>query len=172
MANRSEKHPEIVTRSELPLNAEPPLELLRRSFITPTELFYVRNHGSIPELDTNEYRLAVNGMVQQEVPLSIDEIRENFSKGTVTATLQCAGNRRQGLMEVASIPGEEPWSAGAIGNAQWSGAPLREVLQTAGVKPEVQHAAFTGSDEIEMEGQRFGGSIPIEKAMNPEVLLA
>ena len=174
MGTHSEKHPEIVTRSELPLNAEPPLELLRQSFITPTKLFYVRNHGSIPEPDTNEYRLAVTGMVQQELRLSIDEIRENFSKGTVTATLQCAGNRRQGLMEVASIPGEEPWSAGAIGNAQWSGAPLWEVLQAAGVKPEVQHVAFTGLDEIEMESQRFGfgGSIPIGKAMNPEVLLA
>jgi DMSO/TMAO reductase YedYZ molybdopterin-dependent catalytic subunit len=84
MANRSEKHPEIITRSGVPLNAEPPLELLRRSFITPTELFYVRNHGSIPELDTNEYRLAVTGMVQQELHLSVDEIHENFSKGTVT----------------------------------------------------------------------------------------
>jgi sulfite oxidase len=152
MANRSEKYPEIIPRSELPLNAEPPLELLRRSFMTPTKLFYVRNHGSLPELDTNEYRLAVTGMVQQELPLSIDEIRENFSKGTVIATVQCAGNRHQGLMEVASIPGEEPWSAGAIGNAQWSGAPLREFLQAAGVKPEVQHAAVAGSGEIEMEG--------------------
>ena len=84
MGTHSEKDPEIVTRSGLPLNAEPPLELLRRSFITRTELFYVRNHGSIPELDTNEYRLAVTGMVQQELHLSVDEIHENFSKGTVT----------------------------------------------------------------------------------------
>ena len=84
MANRSGKHPEIITRSGLPLNAEPPLELLRRSFITPTKLFYVRNHGSIPEPDTNEYRLAVTGMVQHELRLAVDEIRENFSKGTVT----------------------------------------------------------------------------------------
>jgi len=84
MANRSEKHPEIVTRSGVPLNADPPLELLRPSFITPTKLFYVRNHGSIPELDTNGYRLAVTGMVQQELRLSADEIHENFSKGTVT----------------------------------------------------------------------------------------
>jgi len=77
-------------------------------------------------------------------------------------------------MEVAPIPGEEPWSAGAIGNAEWSGALLTEVLQAAGVYPEVRHVAFTGLDEIEMGDQSFGfgGSIPVEKAMSPEVLLA
>lgn len=174
MTNHATKHPEIITRSEQPLNVEPPIELLRQNFITPTELFYIRNHGSIPELDTDQYRLSIAGMVQRELRLSFEEIRENFSKSSVTATLQCAGNRRQGLMEVSPIPGEEPWSAGAIGNAQWSGAPLKEVLQAAGVEREAQHVAFTGSDEIEMEDQKFGfgGSIPIEKAMNPEVLLA
>jgi sulfite oxidase len=90
------------------------------------------------------------------------------------ATLQCAGNRRQDLMEVAPIPGEVPWSAGAIGTAEWSGAPLREVLQAAGVDPGALHAAFTGLDKIEMDDQTFGfgGSIPIEKATSPEVVLA
>ncbi len=77
-------------------------------------------------------------------------------------------------MEVAPVPGEVPWSAGAIGNAQWSGAPLREVLEAAGAGLEVRHVAFGGMDEIEMEDQRFGfgGSIPIEKAISPEVMLA
>jgi sulfite oxidase len=174
MVTHSEKHPGMITHLEQPLNVEPLLELLRRSFTTPTKLFYVRNHGSIPEPDTNEYRLSITGMVQQELCLSMDEIRQSFSKSTITATLECAGNRRQGLMEVASIPGEEPWSAGAISNAQWSGAPLQEVLRAAGVEPEAQHAAFSGLDQIEMEDQKFGfgGSIPIAKAMSPEVLLA
>ena len=174
MANHSEKHTEMIIRSEQPLNAEAPLDLLPRNFITPTELFYIRNHGSMPEVDTERYRLSVTGMVQQQMRLSLNEIRQNFSKSTVTATLQCAGNRRQDLMEVAPIPGEEPWSAGAIGNAEWSGALLTEVLQAAGVYPEVRHVAFTGLDEIEMGDQSFGfgGSIPVEKAMSPEVLLA
>ena len=174
MASSSEKHPQIITRTEEPLNVEPPMELLHRNFTTPTELFFVRNHGSLPEIDTDRYRLSVTGMVQQQLDLPLDEIHENFSKSTVTATLQCAGNRRQDLMEVAPVPGEVPWSAGAIGNAQWSGAPLREVLQTAGVYPEARHAAFSGLDGIEMDDQRFGfgGSIPIGKAMSPEVVLA
>jgi len=59
-------------------------------------------------------------------------------------------------------------------SAMRSGVPLREVLQSAGVDLEVQHAAFSGLDKIEVEDQRFGlgGSVPIQKAMSPEVLLA
>ena len=174
MTNPPSKHPEMITRTQQPLNAESPPQLLRRSFTTPTELFFVRNHGSIPEIDAGRYRLSVTGMVQQQLHLSLRAIRENFSKNIVTVTLQCAGNRRQDLMEVAPVPGEVPWSAGAIGNAQWGGAPLREVLLAAGVGPEASHAAFTGLDEIEMKYQRFGfgGSVPIAKAMGPEVVLA
>jgi sulfite oxidase len=169
-----DKHPETIIRSRQPFNAEPPLNLLRQNFTTPTKLFFARNHGSIPEIDPDQYHLSVTGMVQRELRLSLEEIRNDFSRSTVTATLQCAGNRRDELMEVAPVPGEVPWSAGAIGNAKWSGVPLQEVLQTAGVDPKARHAAFTGLDEVEMEADKFGfgGSIPIEKAMSLEVVLA
>jgi sulfite oxidase len=174
MTKHPSKHPEMITRTEQPLNVESPPKLLRQSITTPAKLFFVRNHGSIPKIDATGYRLSVGGMVQRQLHLSLQEIRENFSKSAVTVTLQCAGNRRQDLMEVAPVPGEVPWSAGAIGNAQWSGAPLREVLEAAGAGPEVRHVAFGGMDEIEMEDQwfGFGGSIPIEKAISPEVMLA
>jgi Oxidoreductase molybdopterin binding domain len=87
--------------------------------------------------------------------------------------VQCAGNRRQGLMEAYPIPGEMPWGAGAIGNARWTGVPLREVLLAAGVEEGARHVAFAGLDEIE-EGwsPNYGSSIPVEKGMGPEVLLA
>ena len=112
MTNPPSKHPEMITRTEQPLNAESPPQLLRRSFTTPTELFFVRNHGSIPEIDAGRYRLSVTGMVQQQLHLSLRAIRENFSKSIVTATLQCAGNRRQDLMEVAPVPGKCPGARG------------------------------------------------------------
>ena len=112
------KHQEMITRTEQPLNVESPPNLLRQSFTTPAKLFFVRNHGSVPKIDAARHRLSVGGMVQRQLHLSLQEISENFSKSAVTATLQCAGNRRQDLMEVAPVPGEVPWSAGAIGNAQ------------------------------------------------------
>ena len=168
------KHPEIIVRDQQPFNAEPPLKLLRQNFITPRALFYVRNHGSVPEVDPARYRLTVSGLVERPLELSLEDIQNKFPKKSLLATLQCAGNRRDELMEVSPIPGEHPWNAGALGNGKWSGVPLRDILQAAGTKEEVRHVAFAGLDEVEEEGQKFnfGGSIPVEKAMYPEVLLA
>ncbi len=103
----------------------------------------------------------------------MDDLR-GFGRKKVVAVLECAGNRRDGLMEVAPIPGETPWGAGAVGNARWAGVPLREVLLEAGVGEGARHAAFSGLDEVEGEDGTFnyGGSIPLQKALSPEVLLA
>jgi sulfite oxidase len=163
----------MIVQDQQPFNAESPLEPLRQSFVTPKELFYVRNHGTVPEVDPASYRLAVSGMVERPLELSLEEIRNGFSKETVTATVQCAGNRRQGLMEARQIPGETPWGAGALGNARWSGVPLREVLRAAGVGEEARHVVFGGLDEIE-DGwsPNYGSSIPLHKGTSPEVLLA
>jgi sulfite oxidase len=92
----------------------------------------------------------------------------------VTAALTCAGNRRSELAAIAPIPGQQPWGAGAVGNAVWGGFRLRDVLQAAGLAADTGHVAFTGLDEVGEEGEllEFGGSIPLEKALQPNVLLA
>jgi len=170
---KPDKHPETIVQAEQPFNVEPPLNLLRESFVTPKELFYVRNHGSLPEVDPDNYRLTVSGLVEQALELSLQQIKNEFPKETVMVALNCAGNRREDLMKVVPIPGEIPWYAGAIGNAWWGGVPLREILQAAGVKEEARHVAFEGLDEVEEgESPNFGGSIPLKKAMSPDVLLA
>lgn len=174
MPDYATKHQAMITHADYPYNTEPPMGLLRQNFTTPTGLFFVRNHGSMPNIDADRYRLSITGMTQQPLQFSLDDIRHNFSKRAVTATLQCAGNRRDELVEVAPILDELPWSAEAIGNAVWSGASLRDVLLEAGVKPEAEHVAFNSLDEVELEEQKFGfgGSVPIEKALSEEVLLA
>ncbi len=167
------KHPSTVVHDGQPFNAELPLVVLRRDFLTPGEFFFSRNHGSIPRVDPEGYRLAVGGLVDRPLSLSMEELR-GLPRREVTAVLQCAGNRRDGLMEVAEIPWETPWGAGAIGNARWAGVSLREVLSAAGVGNGARQAAFSGLDEVEGEDGSFnyGGSIPLEKALGPEVLLA
>src|SRR5205823_2142312 len=120
-----DKDPNLIIHTTHPTNAEPPLEKLQENFITPYEEFYIRNHGEIPEIDAKKFRLQVNGMVERELILSLDDLKNNFQKRTVMATLQCAGNRRTGLLAVAPVPGEVPWREGAIGNATWSGVPLK-----------------------------------------------
>lgn len=164
----------LIVHTENPLNAEPPLDRLRAQFITPHALFYVRNHGNIPQVDASAYRLSVGGNVERPLELTLDRIMNDFPKRTVMATLQCAGNRRDQLLDVAPIPGEVPWAAGALGNAFWSGVALKEVLNAAGVQLGAQYVAFTGLDEVTREDKNvgFGGSIPLDKALSAETLLA
>src|SRR6266699_5981739 len=116
----------LIVHQEHPFNAEPPGGLLRQSFLTPQEHFYVRTHCSIPAVDPTSYRLLLTGMVQRKRELSLDELRSMSPVHTVTATFECAGNRRDELMAVKPIPGEVPCRADVIGTAKWHGVPLRE----------------------------------------------
>ena len=164
----------LIVRTEQPLNAETPLGLLCRSHVTPTGLFFIRNHGAVPAVDLDGYRLAVDGDVREPLVLSPAELRARFPRVCVTATIACAGNRRSELSRLAPVPEAVEWGPGAIGNAAWAGARLADVLAAAGIGAEARHVAFTGLDLPTVEGraQSFGGSIPIEKALAPEVLLA
>ena len=92
----------------------------------------------------------------------------------MTATLQCAGNRRAGLIAIRDIPGESPWGPGATGTATWTGVALADVLALAGPRRDAAHVGFEGADFCPeaRPAQRFGGSIPLDKARRPEVLLA
>jgi sulfite oxidase len=167
----------LLVRQGEPFNGGPEAGRLLGSFITPNELFFVRNHGGVPEVDPASYRLAVDGLVERPLSLSLEDLRR-LPRASVTATLQCAGNRRLEMMAWQPIKNELPWGTEAVSNAEWSGVPLREVLAAAGVDPEkrpsARHAAFTGLDETERHGHHFnfGGSIPLAKAAHPEVLLA
>ena len=142
--------------------------------MTATEAFYVRGHGAVPEIVPEAWRLHVHGLVERELDLSLVTLREAFQEREVTATLQCAGNRRVDLMAIRELPGEEPWGPGATGTATWSGVALAEVLARAGPLREAAHVGFEGADLCPeaKPAQRFGSSIPLDKACRPEVLLA
>ena len=170
---RFRKHPDVKVHKNHPYNAETPPGLLRGSFITPTESFYVRSHGDVPDVDAERYVLKVAGLVERPLELSLERIR-SLPKTEFVSTLYCAGNRRVELMERTPIPGKVAWTVGAAGNARWGGVLLRDVLREAGVKSESRHAAFTGLD-LDVESGTdapFGGSVPIGKATSDDVLLA
>jgi sulfite oxidase len=167
------KRPEVKVKRRHPYNAETPLGLLRGSFLTPNDLFYVRSHGAVPHVDPGAYRLSICGMVDEPLTFSLEDLKSGFPRTEVVATLYCAGNRRRELMAVSSMPGKLPWDAGAAGNARWGGILLQNVLQAAGYRKKARHVAFEGLD-TDMEsgtGARYGGSIPVEKALMDDVLL-
>jgi sulfite oxidase len=172
-AKTYDKHPDLLIRQEEPLNAGPPPQRLLAAELTPNNLFFVRNHGAVPVVNAESYRLTVEGMVKKPFRISLDELRR-LPRVTVAATVQCAGNRRSEMMEVRDIPNELGWGSEAISTAEWAGVPLRDVLTATEPEAGARHVALTGLDEAERHGHRFsfGGSIPLDKAMQPEVLLA
>lgn len=170
----SEK-PGLIAHSASPFNAEPPLGRLCQSLFTAQADFYVRSHGNIPELDETTYGLHVGGLVQTQLDLSMEQLRTNFPERQVVAVMQCAGNRRADMQQVRPTSGN-PWAAGAIGNAEWTGVALADVLRAAGAENNASyHVAFEACDEVDMPGEgrfTYGASIPMTKAMSPDVLLA
>jgi len=170
--SRYGKRADLIVHEQEPFNAETGLAALAEGPVTATDAFYVRGHGAVPEIDPAAWRLRVHGAVERELDLSLETLREALREREVTATLQCAGNRRAGLIAIRDVPGEAPWDPGATGTATWTGVALGDVLALAG--PHAGHVGFEGAD-ISPEAkpaQQFGGSIPLEKARRPEVLLA
>src|SRR3954468_19937516 len=164
----------LIVHGEDPFNAETGPDALAEGPLTATDAFYVRGHGDVPAIDPGAWRLRVDGLVERELDLSLSTLREAFREREVTATLQCAGNRRAGLMAIRDIPGEAPWGPGATGTATWSGVALADVLALAGPGRDASHVGFEGADACPEAKpvQRFGGSIGLEKACRAEVLLA
>ena len=172
--SRYGKRADLIVHEEEPFNAETGLAALAEGSLTATDAFYVRGHGTVPEIDPTAWRLHVHGVVERELHLSLATLREAFRERVVTATLQCAGNRRAGLIAIRDIPGEAPWGPGATGTATWTGVALADVLALAGPLRDATHVGFNGADLCPdaKPAQRFGGSIPLDKANRREVLLA
>jgi DMSO/TMAO reductase YedYZ molybdopterin-dependent catalytic subunit len=161
-----------IVRREDPLNLEMPFEKLD-DFITPTESFYVRTHFPIPNIDKDSWRLRVEGDVERPFQISFEELADLETK-TIPATLECAGNNRNFLEP--KVKGAQ-WGLGAVGNAEWTGVPLSQLLDRAVVRPAAQEVILEGADGGKVDGPnapsgqiKFARSIPIEKAK--DVLLA
>ncbi|XP_042499409.1 sulfite oxidase isoform X1 [Macadamia integrifolia] len=175
------RHPCLKINAKEPFNAEPPRSALISSYVTPVEFFYKRNHGPIPVVDDIErYCVSIFGLIENPRELSMADIRK-LPKYNVTATLQCAGNRRTAMSNVKTVKGVG-WDVAAVGNAVWGGARLADALELVGI-PKLtaitpsggKHVEFTSVDKCKEEnGGPYKASIPLKQATSPEadVLLA
>ena len=154
-------------KTEQPFNAEAPLSTLGERWITPLESFYVRSNGAVPALNVRDFTLTVEGLVEKPLTLKVGELIERFPSVKSIATLTCAGNRRIEFAATTKKASGLPWVSGAMGNAEWAGVRLSDVLKLAGVKPGSKHVWFDGLDQVveKTETISFGGSIPLDKAM-------
>src|SRR2546429_2313042 len=156
---------------------EPPnLEMLFSaldSFVTPNERFYVRCHFPIPKINERDWRLKVEGKVARPFEVTMDDLRQMPTQ-TITVTLECAGNSRVFL--VPKVKGVQ-WELGAIGNAEWTGFALADILRRVGLKSSAREVVLEGADNGPIAEPphpagkvHFARSLPINKAMDDVVL--
>lgn len=134
------------------------------SWITPNDKFFGVGHYNWPTIDAEQWRLAVDGMVENPLSLSLADIEARPSQELVF-TLECSGNH--GL----------PFFHGGIGTAKWTGTPLAALLEEAGVLEEGIEVVFYGTDSGEVTlyeqtvTQNFARSMSLAEAMHPDNLL-
>jgi len=146
-----------------------PLEALRYD-ITPAGLHYLLLHFDIPLTDAATWRVEIGGNVDRPLSLSIDDLMARPSR-TIPVTMECAGN---GRVRMPNRIRSQPWYLEGIGTAEWTGTPLRGVLEDAGIRPDTVELVFGGADrgvqgKIE---QNYERSLTLGDASQPEVLLA
>ena len=164
----------LIIRQKEPANLETPLDQVD-SYLTPTELFYIRSHFPAPRLDLASYRLRIDGAVRNPLSLSYQQLR-GLPSQTRVATLECAGNGRVFL--VPQVPGAQ-WELGAVGNAEWTGVPLAALLERAGLEEDACEIVLEGADRgvpaeppIPPGPISYARSVPRDKALQPDVLIA
>ena len=147
--------------NELGSNREMRWEVMySRGYVVPNELFFVRNHSRTARLDAATWRLRVEGSgVEEPREFTYDEIL-GLPSVSVMRFIECAGNGRS-FFEASygnKAQGGQ-WKLGAIGVAEWTGVPLREVLDRAGLRRSAQDVMPEGLDELKVRRP-----MPIAKA--------
>ena len=165
----------LIVLNDRPVNAETPAHLLDDR-ITPAKHLFVRNNGIPPvttDVDLDGWELTFGGeSIEQEVTLSIGELKEKFEHHTYQLQLECGGNGRSEFVPPAS---GNQWSTGAVGCPEWTGVRLRDVLEHIGFNDDAVYLAYYGAD-IHASGDPnkvpISRGVPIEKALEDESLIA
>jgi DMSO/TMAO reductase YedYZ molybdopterin-dependent catalytic subunit len=163
----ADKEKKMICHSLSSLECEMPVELIQ-SWVTPVPHFFVRNHLNEPSISPEEWRLTVAGEVEKPITLNLSHLA-GMARHSITAVLECAGNGR--AFYQPQTPGS-PWGRGAVGNAHFSGARLRDILLPAGLKTTAMHVMFRGLDQASGQTPAFIRSIPIEKALDEDTVVA
>lgn len=161
----------LIRLADRPPNYETPIDAFRTA-ITGNDRFFVRYHlAEIPTMGALEkWSLSIGGdAAERTVKLRLADLRK-LPEHEITAVCQCSGNRR-GLSN-PHVAGVE-WGYGAMGNAVWRGARLKDVLAKAGVKSNAVEVWVAGMDgPVLPVTPAFHKSVPVDKAMADDVIVA
>ena len=165
----------LTVLNDRPINAETPAHLLDDD-VTPNARHFVRNNGIVPDManamELGDWSLTIDGEVDNPMTLTLDDLKSKFELVKLKLQLECGGNGRAGFNPPAS---GNQWTVGAIGNAEWTGVRMRDVLQAAGVKSSAIYTAHYGSDghlSGDTKKLPISRGVPIAKAMEEHSLIA
>ncbi|KAI6712735.1 hypothetical protein PZA11_002027 [Diplocarpon coronariae] len=151
-----------------PFNAEAPLgALYDEGFLTSPELFYVRNHGIVPQVDdasVQDWNFSIEGMVKNPVTMTIKQLIAEYEQITVPITLVCAGNRRKEQNQVRKSKGFS-WGAAGVSTALWTGFALDKLLKRAIPQRGARYVCMEGADKL--PNGYYGTSVKLNWAMDP-----
>ncbi|CAN5624294.1 sulfite oxidase [soil metagenome] len=138
--------------------------------ITPIGMHYLLTHFDIPHVDPTTYELPVTGRVRNSLRLTLEDIKSR-PKVTMPVMMECGGNGRAYL---SPRPISSPWHDEAVGCAEWTGTPLRPLLEEAGLMDDTVEIVFTGYDRgVDQDVEHdYGRSLTPEDALRDEVFLA
>jgi len=163
---------DLILLTSRPAQLETPMRYFDRA-ITPNDAFFVRYHTfpTPSSVDLGTWRLRVGGRVDHPLELSLDELKAKFPRAALTAVAQCSGNSR-GRFAPRVLGGE--WGDGAMGNAEWVGARLRDVLAAAGIRQGSVQVTFEGLDKPAFPSvPQFAKSLDVPRVLeDPDVLIA
>ena len=162
----------LIVQTLRPPQLETPFFIFNEGVITPNDAFFVRYHWSgIPtSIDPATYRIRVSGKVNTPLILSLEELRKLADTVELVAVNQCSGSSR-GFFSPRVNGGQ--LGHGAMGNARWTGVPLKKVLEKAGVQAGAVQVSFDGLDQPPLgDGPDFVKALAIDHALDGEVMLA
>jgi len=134
-----------------PFNCEAPLDkLFDAGFLTPSELFYVRNHGAVPRVQgsPDDWKILIHGLVETQLELNLTDLKNLFPVVTLPVTLVCAGNRRKEQNVIRKGLGFN-WGAAGLSTALFTGVYLSDVLDyVQPIRPHAKYVIFEGADSL------------------------
>lgn len=162
----------LTVLNDRPVNAETLPHFLDDE-VTPTSRHFIRNNGVPPaSVDAANWTLAIDGLVNKQLKLSIADLKSNFENVKRNIVLECGGNGRSFFDPKAK---GNQWSLGAVACSEWTGVRLVDVLKAAGVNRKAIYTAHFGAD-THLSGKEgklpISRGVPIEKAMDENNMIA
>tara|TARA_B100000780_G_C21113215_1_gene450090 strand:+ start:1180 stop:2499 length:1320 start_codon:yes stop_codon:yes gene_type:complete len=161
-ANLIRRTVEWLTADKIASISMSPLHKMK-GIITPSGLHFERYHGGVPDIDPDDHRLMINGMVERPLLLTMDELM-SFPSESHIHFLECPAN---GGMEWRGAQMEAlQFTHGMLSGSEWTGIKLSTILQEAGIKPGAKWVLAEGADAAGMTR-----SIPLEKALDDTLVV-